>query len=186
MNAPVANWRTTTMPDRPTITIDGVELALPDGTRIMPNLPRCAKGYGLSVSLRWHDTPGGVDVGCHVIEAIRFVAVGAMWWQEHQGNDLDCIKERRQWDILFGRLLRAHERRKGTMLDPILADDICRCHDSGCPERERCLRWLHRGKAHGEHVSHCGSLFPFDLDIGKPCPMRIAPEDGRALACNEQ
>lgn len=60
------------------------------------------------------------------------------------------------------------------MKPPHLLDDECRCHDSGCPQRETCLRWLDR--EYGDHrrmYTHSPSLFPYDIPLGSPCPMRI-------------
>lgn len=53
--------------------------------------------------------------------------------------------------------------------------DIWRCHDTGCPEREQCRRWLERDNG----TVHAASLFPYDLDIGEPCPLRLAPVQER-------
>lgn len=55
---------------------------------------------------------------------------------------------------------------------PRLADDIARCHDALCPERENCLCWLERDFG-GARTSHHRSLFPYDISIDQPCPMRI-------------
>lgn len=56
----------------------------------------------------------------------------------------------------------------------MLANDVCRCLDAGCSERERCLRWLERDSP-GDRVSRCGSLKPYDEPIGDPCTLRIPP-----------
>ena len=50
--------------------------------------------------------------------------------------------------------------------------DICRCHDSGCSERELCLRWLCRAAG----TQHLQSLYPYDQPLCEPCPNRIAPQ----------
>ena len=56
--------------------------------------------------------------------------------------------------------------------------DFTRCLDDGCPERHECLRWLERETAGGPSwATHCPSLFPYDVPLGKPCPMRIPPEN---------
>jgi hypothetical protein len=55
-----------------------------------------------------------------------------------------------------------------------MTNDICRCHDDGCSEREQCLRWLLRDDYSGE-APHMPSLFPYDLPIGDPCPRQIKP-----------
>lgn len=36
-----------------------------------------------------------------------------------------------------------------------LPNDICRCHDNACPQREECLRWLCREQCEGRtpHVN---------------------------------
>ena len=54
----------------------------------------------------------------------------------------------------------------------MLLTDETRCHDAGCPERERCARYLERHTG-GVHVA---SLFPFDEPIFDPCAWRIEPE----------
>ena len=54
-----------------------------------------------------------------------------------------------------------------------LAADVCRCWDDGCGEHERCLRWLDRRAG----TNHCKSLFPYDIPLGDPCPLRIAPQE---------
>lgn len=38
-----------------------------------------------------------------------------------------------------------------------LPDDICRCHDEHCPEREGCLRFLQRNVG-GVHVVQASTL----------------------------
>lgn len=40
---------------------------------------------------------------------------------------------------------------------PKLPDDVCRCHDDGCPEREECKRYLQRNNG-GVHVVHAATL----------------------------
>ena len=52
-----------------------------------------------------------------------------------------------------------------------LLADITRCHDTGCPEREQCRRWLERDSG----TVHAASLFPYDEDIGSRCSLRIPP-----------
>ena len=54
----------------------------------------------------------------------------------------------------------------------ILPNDVCRCHDDGCSEREQCLRYLQRNNV-GERTPYCPSLFPYDIPIGNPCPNKI-------------
>jgi hypothetical protein len=41
-----------------------------------------------------------------------------------------------------------------------LPHDTARCHDSRCPQRQSCLRWLERNSP-GERISHHPSLRPF-------------------------
>jgi len=40
---------------------------------------------------------------------------------------------------------------------PNLPDDICRCWDAACPERDMCRRWLQREKG-GAYVVHASTL----------------------------
>lgn len=47
--------------------------------------------------------------------------------------------------------------------------DICRCHDSGCPDAPRCARHIEREAGH----DHAASLFPYDIQLGDPCPWHI-------------
>jgi hypothetical protein len=54
-----------------------------------------------------------------------------------------------------------------------ITNDTCRCHDSGCPERERCLRWILRDTGY-EQTPHAGSLYPYDQPRGEECPSMIA------------
>lgn len=54
-----------------------------------------------------------------------------------------------------------------------LPSDICRCHDDGCHEREQCRRWLERESG----TTHAASLFPYDLALSEPCPMRLPLAD---------
>jgi hypothetical protein len=61
----------------------------------------------------------------------------------------------------------------------MLSNDICRCHDAGCPERERCARWIARTDDHRE-IERAASLFPFDINITDPCPYRIDPGPSEA------
>ena len=53
-----------------------------------------------------------------------------------------------------------------------LLDDVCRCHDHGCGQREECERYLQRktGK------SHSPSLFPYDIPLDAGCTNRIPTE----------
>ena len=60
----------------------------------------------------------------------------------------------------------------------ILKDDICRCHDDGCKEHERCMRWTQRNTG-GPNLTHCESMFPYDIPLSEPCPNRIPTEEGR-------
>lgn len=57
-----------------------------------------------------------------------------------------------------------------------LLNDICRCHDSGCPERETCARWTERDSG-GERTPHAQSLFPYDIPIVDPCPWKIEEKE---------
>ena len=57
-----------------------------------------------------------------------------------------------------------------------LPNDISRCHDSGCNEKEECARWIER-TAKGDTVAHTHSLFPYDIPLGDKCPMRIKHDD---------
>lgn len=40
-------------------------------------------------------------------------------------------------------------------------EDICRCHDNGCPERNLCLRWMQR-ETGGPRTPHSHSLYQGD------------------------
>ena len=60
--------------------------------------------------------------------------------------------------------------------DYFLPNDVCRCHDGGCPEREECLRWL--CKDSGGIVGYAESLFPYDIPLNSQCPCRISIEEG--------
>lgn len=55
----------------------------------------------------------------------------------------------------------------------ILPNDFCRCEDAGCSEREECLRWVDRENGY----NRCKSLFPYDQELGTPCPNRIPVEE---------
>ena len=55
-----------------------------------------------------------------------------------------------------------------------LPPDICRCHDSTCPEREACPRWLGRLDRLGYMVQAQTLRGPQD---NGPCPYRIPPHD---------
>ena len=58
-----------------------------------------------------------------------------------------------------------------------LPDDVCRCLDAGCPEKDTCLRWTMRlGGKPARMYPYSPSLFPYDIPLGSPCPMRIAVE----------
>lgn len=71
-----------------------------------------------------------------------------------------------------------------------LLNDVCRCHDDACPERENCLRWLQRDTG-TENTPHAATLYytlpgevPVDWMIRNgravlnlPCPARILPEE---------
>lgn len=62
-----------------------------------------------------------------------------------------------------------------------LPDDICRCHDTVCPAKETCQRWLERHTGRGQTV-HTASLFPQDGHLWAPCPSHI-PTAPRAEPC---
>jgi hypothetical protein len=47
-------------------------------------------------------------------------------------------------------------------------NDICRCHDAGCDERENCQRWINRNDMEN-NIPHSPSLFPYDIPLGDPC-----------------
>jgi hypothetical protein len=51
---------------------------------------------------------------------------------------------------------------------PRLPDDVCRCHDEQCSEREECRRFLQRNTG-GVHVKQAASL----RDQGKTCARRM-------------
>ena len=55
-----------------------------------------------------------------------------------------------------------------------LSDDICRCRDADCPERNDCERWLQRENG-GQRMVSADSLFPFQSlsVVTDPCPYRI-------------
>ena len=59
-----------------------------------------------------------------------------------------------------------------------LKDDECRCHDDDCGEHEQCERWLQRASG----TNHAVSLVSYDLPLGSPCPLRIAPEPAKRKA----
>lgn len=57
-----------------------------------------------------------------------------------------------------------------------LPDDICRCLDAECPDRECCLRWLDRHESNSGRmgmVTFCQSLRPED---GSQCVLGILIE----------
>ena len=63
-------------------------------------------------------------------------------------------------------------------MNKTLPNDICRCMDDGCSERTQCLRWLHRHRSYNNGmVSMCQSLFPYDIPLSDPCPLRIPVND---------
>lgn len=57
-----------------------------------------------------------------------------------------------------------------------LSDDKIRCRDNGCSERGQCLRWLCRDSG----TDCLPSLFPYDIPLSEPCPLRIPPDQGTA------
>lgn len=54
-----------------------------------------------------------------------------------------------------------------------IANDICRCHDAKCPEREQCLRLVYR-ECKAERTPHCDSLRPLDQS---ECKSKISTEE---------
>jgi len=60
----------------------------------------------------------------------------------------------------------------------MLQNDVCRCHDDGCPQHETCKRWLERKSGSGDHVVHSASLYPYDIALGEPCPHYIGDNNG--------
>ena len=53
-----------------------------------------------------------------------------------------------------------------------LPNNICRCHNTGCDEKEDCSRWVER-TAKGDKVSHSANCFPITTPLDDPCPMKI-------------
>lgn len=53
-----------------------------------------------------------------------------------------------------------------------LPDDICRCWDEECPERQGCLRWTQRADG-GLRMAHTSACFPRRATAADPCPIRI-------------
>jgi hypothetical protein len=47
---------------------------------------------------------------------------------------------------------------------PLLANDICRCHDLGCSQNDSCLRFLNKDNG-GERTPHVKSF----SDLKGPC-----------------
>ena len=58
----------------------------------------------------------------------------------------------------------------------MLSHDICRCHDDGCPEKDTCARYVFRNEGQ-KHTPHMVSLFPYDLPLSEPCPLKIELEE---------
>lgn len=65
----------------------------------------------------------------------------------------------------------------------MLMDDVCRCHDASCHERQACKRWVHREQG-GPRTPHSWSLYPLPdgetqwsecmvLEHLAPCPNKI-------------
>jgi hypothetical protein len=54
----------------------------------------------------------------------------------------------------------------------MLAHDIYMCFDETCEEREECLRWIERQMG-ARHTPRSESLFPYDVEYGEPCPMKL-------------
>ena len=52
--------------------------------------------------------------------------------------------------------------------------DVCRCYGKSCDEdiRNTCLRYLQR-EQRGPHTPIAADLFPYDIPITEPCPMKI-------------
>ena len=65
------------------------------------------------------------------------------------------------------------------MTEHRLNDDICRCMDDGCPERESCLRWLCR-----EDRPMLSSFTASFRDEGEPCRWQIPPVKCAVVALN--
>ena len=40
-----------------------------------------------------------------------------------------------------------------------LPNDVCRCHDEDCADRDGCRRYTERNKGDGERIPHCESLY---------------------------
>lgn len=59
-----------------------------------------------------------------------------------------------------------------------MSRNFAKCYDNGCPERETCLRWIHRNE---ENMSSRFSMFPYDLDIGCKCPNIIKKEGSKRI-----
>jgi len=57
----------------------------------------------------------------------------------------------------------------------MLLHDETRCHDSGCPERHDCARYLECNTG----TVHVASLNPYGKPPG-PCPFRIDPDPSEA------
>ena len=101
------------------------------------------------------------------------------WWTDAWASY--CV-----WDYnLTMRELTRRDHATGTTKpdwEQTLNDDVCRCHDAECPEREECQRWLDRGRcsrpnARVVHASslrwppdehgHCGAKIPVKQPLSK-------------------
>jgi hypothetical protein len=54
------------------------------------------------------------------------------------------------------------------MTIPNISNDMCRCHDDSCPEKEQCLRWLRREDP--DRCPHVATLRPFHVSSDDECP----------------
>jgi len=52
-----------------------------------------------------------------------------------------------------------YERVKDMTVPSTLPNDVCRCHDEDCAERNECRRYTERNKGTGERIPHCESLY---------------------------
>ena len=54
-----------------------------------------------------------------------------------------------------------------------LSDDVCRCRDNDCPERNDCERYLQRDIG-GARIVSASTIYPFDRGLFVlACPYRI-------------
>ena len=106
------------------------------------------------------------DIDCEVSKEKQIAKKKKYFSSKTNGPKLIKIKNKPKSDLYSCQANRVAIKTKTVRT---LGNDICRCLDDGCSERETCLRWIQRGTG----IEKIESLRPYDLPLNESCPNKI-------------